>query len=111
MGFARSGCGRVRSSALGLALLATPAMVTLGLGTWQMQRYNWKNELIAFREQQLRAEPVPMSELQTMSAASSNSEFTRVWPSSLVPSPCGTGGQLVYPKASVRSRRLTLRER
>jgi len=97
--------GRFRSSALGLALLATPALVTLGLGTWQMQRYNWKNELIAFREQQLRAEPVPMSELQTMSAANPNNEFTRVRPSSLIPSPCGTRGQLANPKASVRSRR------
>jgi surfeit locus 1 family protein len=88
---------RFRSSAIGLALLAAPAAVTLGLGTWQMQRYNWKNGLIAFREQQLRAEPIPMSELHTMSAATPNSEFTRVWPSSLIPSPCGTHGQLAKP--------------
>jgi surfeit locus 1 family protein len=74
MGFA----GVRSSSALGVALLATPAIVTAGLGTWQIQRYNWKNGLITFREQQLRAEPVPMSELQATSTANSNREYCRV---------------------------------
>jgi surfeit locus 1 family protein len=42
--------------------MALPALVVLlGLGTWQVQRLAWKTELIAFREAQLAAPPIPLS--------------------------------------------------
>lgn len=44
------------------ATVATAALVAvmLGLGTWQVQRLQWKTALIAEREARLNADPVPL---------------------------------------------------
>ena len=46
---------------LGATVIALPAFVALlGLGTWQLARFQWKTELIAFRESQLAAPATPL---------------------------------------------------
>ena len=45
--------------ALWPTLFTIPAIITLlGLGTWQVQRMTWKNDVIARIEQRLSAAPV-----------------------------------------------------
>lgn len=47
--------------ALWPTLFTIPAIITLlGLGTWQVQRMSWKNDVIARIEQRLSAAPVPL---------------------------------------------------
>lgn len=46
--------------AMGIALFGSASAVTAGLGTWQMQRYNWKCGLIQERQEKLAAQPVPL---------------------------------------------------
>ncbi len=42
--------------------IALPALVTLlALGTWQLERLAWKTELIAHRQSQLAAPPMPLA--------------------------------------------------
>ena len=45
-------------------VIALPAfLVIVGLGTWQVHRLAWKTELIAYREAQLAASPVALSDV------------------------------------------------
>ena len=44
-------------------VIAVPAFIALvGLGVWQMDRLAWKSELIAYREAQISAPAVPLSD-------------------------------------------------
>lgn len=46
-------------------VLALPAfLILLGLGTWQMQRKAWKEDLIAKIEARVHAPPVPLAEIE-----------------------------------------------
>jgi surfeit locus 1 family protein len=53
-------------------------IVLLGLGTWQVQRLQWKNELIEAAETRAVAEPVPLTGLTSAIAAGENVEYTHV---------------------------------
>ncbi len=48
----------IRAMPLGFVILGT--MILLALGTWQMQRLDWKNDLIANREAGLAEPPVDL---------------------------------------------------
>ncbi len=41
-------------------IVLTSTMILLGLGTWQMQRLAWKEDIIARREAGLAASPVDL---------------------------------------------------
>ncbi len=44
-------------------MIAVPAFIVLvGLGVWQMNRFAWKTEIIAYREARLSAPAVPLSD-------------------------------------------------
>lgn len=51
---------RFRPGWLLTGLVAAALVVLLGLGTWQIQRLQWKNDLIERVEAGLAAEPVPL---------------------------------------------------
>jgi cytochrome oxidase assembly protein ShyY1 len=45
---------------LGVALFGSAALGTCGLGTWQLQRYEWKRELVARRQRMQERAPVAL---------------------------------------------------
>jgi cytochrome oxidase assembly protein ShyY1 len=47
---------------LGAALFGSAAVATCGLGTWQLQRYQWKHELVARRRRMQEHVPVALGE-------------------------------------------------
>jgi cytochrome oxidase assembly protein ShyY1 len=47
---------------LGVALFGSAAVGTCGLGTWQLQRYQWKHELVARRRRMQEHVPVALGE-------------------------------------------------
>jgi hypothetical protein len=55
----RSGGG----SRLSALLLLVPSAVAAGLGVWQLQRREWKVEVLAARTRQLSADPLPLASL------------------------------------------------
>ncbi|MFW6077063.1 MAG: SURF1 family protein, partial [Hyphomicrobiales bacterium] len=52
-------------------------VVLVGLGTWQVQRLQWKEDLIARLTVQAQSEPVPVSEVEARAAAGGDVEFMR----------------------------------
>lgn len=48
---------------MGYLLFGIPCAATAYLGTWQLQRYQWKSNLIASREEQLSKEPISLRAL------------------------------------------------
>lgn len=69
---------RLRSAGLVWPLaLALPALaILLGLGTWQLQRLEWKEDLIAKIAARVKREPLPLAEVEKQAAG--NSEYARV---------------------------------
>ncbi len=61
-------------------LFTVPALaVLIGIGTWQVQRLHWKQDLIALRSARLQAPPVALSELDLAGAKDLAAlEFRRV---------------------------------
>eukprot|EP00238_Polyblepharides_amylifera_P008121 CAMPEP_0196585052 /NCGR_PEP_ID=MMETSP1081-20130531/49389_1 /TAXON_ID=36882 /ORGANISM="Pyramimonas amylifera, Strain CCMP720" /LENGTH=276 /DNA_ID=CAMNT_0041906471 /DNA_START=303 /DNA_END=1133 /DNA_ORIENTATION=- len=64
-------------SMLGMLLLALPAAFTFGLGSWQLQRRQAKLNLLAFREDQLKKDPIPLN-IITQHNFEPGQEFQRV---------------------------------
>ncbi len=63
------GAGRFRPL-LWPTLITVPALIALlGLGTWQVQRLNWKDALIAERQARLAAAPLAIAATAKMTAA------------------------------------------
>lgn len=60
---------------LALSLLALVLLV--GLGVWQVQRLQWKNDLVARIAEQGRAEPLSLAEVEARMAAGEDVEFMR----------------------------------
>jgi surfeit locus 1 family protein len=52
--------------------------ILIGLGTWQMQRLAWKNNLIAQIEARVAAAPVPFTEALERARRGEDLEYTRV---------------------------------
>ncbi|KAK3257163.1 hypothetical protein CYMTET_33741 [Cymbomonas tetramitiformis] len=48
---------------MGYLLFGIPCAATAYLGTWQLQRYQWKSDLIASREEQLSKDPISLRAL------------------------------------------------
>jgi len=59
---------------LGLAALA----VLLALGTWQLQRLQWKEELIATIEARTQAAPLPLAEVEALYRSAGDVDYTPV---------------------------------
>ena len=61
-------------------MIALPAFLALlGLGTWQLERLEWKAELIDFRRSQLAAPPAPLpADLANAARALAALEYRRV---------------------------------
>ena len=60
----------MKGSRLAAALVALPLIALLaGLGTWQLQRLAWKNELIATMEARLDAPPIALDEALALASA------------------------------------------
>jgi surfeit locus 1 family protein len=69
-----TGAGRIISVVIGgLAVL-----ILLALGTWQVQRLNWKTELIAKVEDRMDAEPIPLAEALARLRAGDDIEYLPV---------------------------------
>jgi len=66
--------GLIWPTALAIAGLA----MLIGLGTWQLQRKQWKDALIAKIAARVVASPVPLSEAQQASFAGSDIEYLHV---------------------------------
>jgi surfeit locus 1 family protein len=60
---------------LSLSLLALVLLV--GLGIWQVQRLQWKNDLVARITEQRKAEPLSLAEVEARMAAGEDVEFMR----------------------------------
>ncbi len=69
---------RLRQAGIvGPLLMALPALlILLGLGTWQMQRLAWKEDLIAKITARIHQPPVPLGEVEKQ--APSDAEYARV---------------------------------
>jgi surfeit locus 1 family protein len=62
-----------------LVLLTIPAVLVLVfLGTWQVQRLQWKEDLIAKAEARVSAEPLPLSAVLAARSAGEDTEYTPV---------------------------------
>lgn len=59
-------------------LSAFTLVALLGLGTWQVQRLNWKNGLIAQIEARVHAPPVPLEDALAAVRRGADLEYTRV---------------------------------
>ena len=70
MGASRRDIAFLVFSALTLALL-------VWLGTWQVQRLHWKQDLIGRLTAQAASEPVPLAEVEARAAAGDDVEFMR----------------------------------
>jgi len=58
-------------------LLLLPGGAAAGLGVWQLQRREWKEEQLAERARQLAAEPLPLKSV-TAAGGSPAGEWRRV---------------------------------
>jgi surfeit locus 1 family protein len=100
---------RLRSARLLLPTLAALAglAVLLGLGTWQMERKRWKEELIARIAARVHADPVPLASLPVRAHDKGDLEYTHVSVSGrfhhdkerylYAPSPVGLGWHVYSP--------------
>ncbi len=60
------------------ALFGLPAVVVLlGLGTWQVQRLQWKEALVATISERIHALPLPLAEIEAKFAAGAQVDY---WP-------------------------------
>ena len=50
---------------LGIATFGSISLITAYLGKWQIDRYNWKTNLIEKRKKQLNGNPIPLHESQS----------------------------------------------
>lgn len=67
-----------RGSQILLVVLALVALgVLLMLGTWQVERLQWKNNLVATIDERIQSEPRPLSDLETRLATTGDVEY---WP-------------------------------
>lgn len=98
----------LRAGLLWPTLLMLPVLgILLGLGTWQMQRKAWKDDLIAKIHARTQAAPIPIAEAVARFRAGEDLEYARVvaegrflpgrerhyW----APSPAGTGWHIYAP--------------
>ena len=60
------------------ALTIAGLAVLIGLGTWQLQRKQWKDQLIAKIAARVVASPVPLSQAQQISLTGGDIEYLRV---------------------------------
>lgn len=74
-GTARGGWGLGQVVFLAAALVALA--ILLGLGTWQVQRLGWKENLIATIEQRVTSEPRPLAEIEQLLASEGDVDY---WP-------------------------------
>lgn len=49
--------------------------VLVGLGTWQVQRLQWKHDLIAQMSEQIASDPLPLAEIEARHSAGEDIEF------------------------------------
>jgi surfeit locus 1 family protein len=66
--------GRIAGAVLVVAAFA----VLVSLGTWQMQRLQWKEALIAAIAERRSAPPVPLQEIEAMAAAGEDIDYRTV---------------------------------
>jgi surfeit locus 1 family protein len=69
--------GRAKTIATAVAVLAALAIL-LSLGTWQMERLQWKEGLLADIAARRAAAPVPFSEIDAVQRAAGDIEYRRV---------------------------------
>lgn len=74
-GAARGGWGWRQVVFLAAAMVALA--ILLGLGTWQVQRLGWKEDLIATIEQRVSADPRPLAEIEQLLASEGDVNY---WP-------------------------------
>ena len=73
-----SGDGTTRKGAILLVVLGLAAFaVLMGLGTWQVQRLIWKEELIASIDMRVEAAPQSLAEIEARQAATADVDY---WP-------------------------------
>jgi len=68
---------RLRGTAA-LVVLAAAFLVLVGLGTWQVQRLHWKEQLIARIDERMRAEPVSLGEAEALFARTGDVDYVPV---------------------------------
>ncbi|TIU37138.1 MAG: SURF1 family protein, partial [Mesorhizobium sp.] len=59
---------------LGLVLFA----ILIGLGTWQVQRLHWKEDLLATIDKRTHSAPLPLADVEQQFAASHDVDYTPV---------------------------------
>jgi surfeit locus 1 family protein len=69
--------GRLKTVATALVVLIALGIL-LSLGTWQVERLEWKEGLLADIAERRAAEPVSLSEVEAMQASGSDVEYRRV---------------------------------
>jgi surfeit locus 1 family protein len=70
---------RRRGRTLATALLVLVALaILLTLGTWQVERLQWKERLLADIAERRAAEPVPLAQVKSLAASSGDIEYRRV---------------------------------
>lgn len=67
-----------RATAFATAMALAGIVVTVLLGTWQVNRLAWKNDLLARIEQRLAAEPVGLDDALRRAAGGEDVEYLRV---------------------------------
>ncbi len=63
---------------LGMMVFGSLVAVPFGLGTWQMQRREWKKNLMDSRLEALRSEPVSLMDAITMGKTPGGDESRKV---------------------------------
>ena len=63
---------------LALALGAVVFLILIALGTWQVQRLHWKEELLHTIDQRMHAPPLPLAEVETHFAATGDVDYVPV---------------------------------
>lgn len=63
---------------LALALGAVVFLILIALGTWQVQRLHWKEELLHTIDQRMHAPPLPLAEVETRFAATGDVDYVPV---------------------------------
>ncbi|MCV0395679.1 MAG: SURF1 family protein [Rhizobiaceae bacterium] len=66
---------RARSSALFVALGLTALAVLLALGTWQVRRLAWKEDLLSSIESRIASDPVPLARIEAMASAGEDVDY------------------------------------
>ena len=67
-----------RSRIAGLVLVAIAFLVLVSLGTWQVERLQWKEALIAAIAERRSAPPVSLEEIESMAAAGEDIDYRTV---------------------------------